>query len=148
MKFICHKQEDIEEVQSALSTVSLEKPIEVTIKEYTLTRTEAQNRLMHMWFNAISEHVYLTQDVIFSPEIWKDELKEKFLGFDFVERPSGKIVAKVKKTSKCSVKELSEFLEKVDHYCVTRLELMLPRPSEIYFKAMGLSPPVKNIFTK
>ena len=116
MKFICHKQEDIEEVQSALSTVSLEKPIEVTIKEYTLTRTEAQNRLMHMWFNAISEHVYLTQDVIFSPEIWKDELKEKFLGFDFVERPSGKIVAKVKKTSKCSVKELSEFLEKVDHY--------------------------------
>ena len=69
MKFICRKQDDIKEVQSALDTVSLEKPIEVTIKEYTLTRTEAQNRLMHMWFNAISEHVYLTQDVIFSPEI-------------------------------------------------------------------------------
>ena len=148
MKFICHKQEDIEEVQSALSTVSLEKPIEVTIKEYNLTRSDAQNKLMHLWFNEISKHVHLTQDIIFSAEVWKDELKEKFLGFDFVERPSGKVVAQVKKTSKCSVKELSEFLEKVDHYCVTRFELMLPRPSEIYFKAMGLSPPVKNIFTK
>ena len=121
MKFICRKQDDIKEVQSALDTVSLEKPIEVTIKEYTLTRTEAQNRLMHMWFNAISEHVYLTQDVIFSAEVWKDEMKEKFLGFDFVERPSGKVVAKVKKTSKCSVKDRKSTRLNSSHIPLSRM---------------------------
>ena len=63
MKFICHKQEDIEEVQSALSTVSLEKPIEVTIKEYNLTRSDAQNKLPYG--DAIIKHFFTISTIIF-----------------------------------------------------------------------------------
>ena len=97
-------------------SLSLDKPVIITIDEYVKNRTNAQNRLMHQWFNKMSHHYILTVGEAYSPYAWKQYLKEKFLGFDMVEMPDGSVKAITKHTSDCSTTELTDFLEKIDHY--------------------------------
>ena len=59
--------------------------------------------------------------------------------FDMIEMPDGSIKAITKHTSDCTVKELTVFMEKMEHYAVTELGLMLPRPDDLYWQAMGIS---------
>ena len=138
MKYIVHSDLDLEKVRLHIGSLSLEKPVEITIKEWEQNRTNAQNNLMHLWFNKIPEHRFLTTGEMHSPLAWKEYLKEKFLGFDMIELPDGSVKAITKHTSDCSTKELTEFLEKIDFYAVTELGLMLPRPDDIYWQAMGI----------
>lgn len=139
MKYICRTQLDLENVRLNLMSLSLDKPVEITIKEYVKNRSHAQNRLMHDWFNKMSEHYFLTTGELYAPLAWKELLKEKFLGFDMIELPDGTIKAITKHTSDCTTKELTEFLEKIDHYAVTELGLMLPKPDDLYWEAMGIT---------
>lgn len=138
MKFNCRTFVEIEKVRSYLMSLSLDKPVIITIDEYVKNRTNAQNRLMHQWFNKISEHYFLTAGEAYAPLAWKEMLKEKFLGFDMIEMPDGSVKAITKHTSDCNTKELTEFLEKVDYYAVTELGLMLPKPDDLYWQAMGI----------
>ena len=139
MKYICRTQSDLEYIRLNLLSMSLDKPVEITIKEYVKNRSHAQNRLMHDWFNKMSEHYFLTTGESYAPLAWKELLKEKFLGFDMIELPDGTIKAITKHTSDCNTKELTEFLEKIDHYAVTELGLMLPKPDDLYWEAMGIT---------
>lgn len=139
MKYICRTQLDLENVRLNLMSMSLDKPVEITIKEYVKNRSHAQNRLMHDWFNKMSEHYFLTCGESYAPLAWKELLKEKFLGFDMIELPDGTIKAITKHTSDCNTKELTEFLEKIDHYAVTELGLMLPKPDDLWWEAMGIT---------
>jgi hypothetical protein len=139
MKFICRTFVEIEKVRSYLMSLSLDKPVIITIDEYVKNRTNAQNRLMHQWFNKISEHYFLTAGEAYAPKAWKELLKDKFLGFDMMELPDGSVKAITKHTSDCSTTELTEFLEKIDHYAVTELGLMLPKPDDLYWEAMGIT---------
>lgn len=139
MKYICRTQLDLENVRLNLMSMSLDKPVEITIKEYVKNRSHAQNRLMHDWFNKMSEHYFLTTGESYAPLAWKELLKEKFLGFDMIELPDGTIKAITKHTSDCNTKELTEFLEKIDHYAVTELGLMLPKPDDLWWEAMGIT---------
>ena len=139
MKYICRTQLDLENVRLNLMSLSLDKPVEITIKEYVKNRSHAQNRLMHDWFNKMSEHYFLTTGESYAPLSWKELLKEKFLGFDMIELPDGTIKAITKHTSDCNTKELTEFLEKIDHYAVTELGLMLPKPDDLWWEAMGIT---------
>ena len=139
MKYICRTQLDLENVRLNLLSMSLDRPVEITIKEYVKNRSHAQNLLMHDWFNKMSEHYFLTTGESYAPLAWKELLKEKFLGFDMIELPDGTIKAITKHTSDCNTKELTEFLEKIDHYAVTELGLMLPKPDDLYWEAMGIT---------
>lgn len=139
MKQICYSQIDLEKVRLHLLSLSLDKPVVITIEEYVRNRSGAQNRLMHMWFNKISEHCFFTFGKINSPEEWKEWFKEEFLGFDVMNLPNGKTKDVTKKTSDCNVNELTTFLEKIDFYAVTELELLLPKPDDIYWEAMGIT---------
>ena len=139
MKYICRTQSDLEYIRLNLLSMSLDKPVEITIKEYVKNRSHAQNRLMHDWFNKMSEHYFLTTGEFYAPLAWKELLKEKFLGFDMIELPDGTIKAITKHTSDCNTKELTEFLEKIDYYAVTELGLMLPKPDDLWWEAMGIT---------
>ena len=139
MKYIVHSDLDLEKVRLHIGSLSLEKPVEITIKEWEQNRTNALNRLMHSWFNRMAEHYFLTTGEQYAPLAWKEMLKEKFLGFDMIELPDGSVKAITKHTSDCNTKELTEFLEKVDYYAVTELGLFLPKPDDLYWQAMGIN---------
>lgn len=136
MKKICRTQIDLESVRLHMLSLSLDKPVIITIEEYVKNRSNDQNRLMHHWLNKIAEHYSLSTGESYSPKAWKELLKEKFLGFDMIDLPDGSVKAITKHTADCSTSELNDFLEKIDHYAVDELGLMLPRPDDLYWNAL------------
>lgn len=121
----------------AITDINLDKPLTVTIQPARKNRTNAQNRLLHMWFNEISEKHYLNTGDAFSAQAWKEQLKRMFLGYDEVAMPNQSIAFVTKSTAKCTTKELSEFMEKIDVFCADDLGIILTSPEELYNEAMG-----------
>lgn len=136
MKYIVHSDLDLEKVRLHLGSLSLEKPVEITIKEWEQNRTNAQNRTIHKFFNLMSQHWFLSTGELYTPESFKLYLKKLFLGYDVVKTFDGTEEICIKKTSKCSVKEMSEFIEKIYFWAQTELDLSLPK-TEDYFLAIG-----------
>ena len=136
-KHIIKTQADKAKAIKAIENMAIEKPMQVTISEYRMTRSIAQNRLMHKWFNVISEHWLLTTGEAFSAVAWKEQLKRMFLGFDEIELPNGGFIHNTKQTRDCNTKELTEFLEKVEAWAATEINCQLPHPDDYYYLAMG-----------
>lgn len=134
---IIRTEQDKKRAIQYLTDLSIEKPLKITITSHRKNRTLAQNRLAHKWFNCIAEHWLLTTGEAFSAMAWKEQLKRMFLGFDEFELPNGAFIHNTKRTRDCTTKELTDFLEKVEAYCLIELNLQLPRPEDIYFEAMG-----------
>lgn len=137
MRFKVETKDGIEQVKRHLDEMDLSKPMQVVIEPYKLTRSIAQNRLMHKWFNEIAEGWLMSTGEAISAEAWKEYLKQKFLGFDMVDMPYGSVMPITKHTSDCSVEELSVFLLKVESYCTTEFEIQLSYPDDLYYLSIG-----------
>jgi len=83
-------------------------PMEVTIKPYKKNRSLEQNNLMWDWFTAIANHTH------HSPEGIHQMMMVRFLKPVLHDTPDG--VIPQYSTSKLTVKEMSEFLENIDHW--------------------------------
>lgn len=124
-------------VIQAITEYRLDNPYQVIIQPLRKNRTIAQNRLLHMWFNEISEKHNLNTGDAFSAQAWKEQLKRMFLGYDEVAMPNQSIAFVTKSTAKCTTKELSEFMEKIDVFCADDLGIILTSPEDLYNEAMG-----------
>ena len=109
----------------------------VDIKKHREARTKSQNAMMHMWFTFMAKQHYLNGSGMFTAKAWKVMLKEKFLGEEVIELPDGRRRAETKHTADLSVKEMSEFLETIDHFVGAEHNIQLPHPHD-YNLAMGL----------
>jgi hypothetical protein len=136
-KHIIKTQADKTKAIKVIESLVIEKPMQVTISEYRMTRSIAQNRLMHQWFNLIAEHWHSSTGESFTPMAFKELLKRKFLGFDLVDLPDSQKLAQTKRTRDCNTKELTEFLEKVEAWAATEINCQLPHPDDYYYLAMG-----------
>lgn len=110
-------------------------PWEITIKPFRRSRSLSQNNLLHLWLQTISTHYAETHGEWHSPEVWKQYVKSLFLGEESKEI-NGKIITITRHTSELTVPEFTELLEKIDMWCATELQLVLPHP-DIYGEAMG-----------
>lgn len=108
---------------------------EIVIKPFRRSRSLAQNNLLHHWLQVISTHYAETYGEWHAPDIWKQYVKSLFLGEESREI-NGKIITITRHTSELTVPEFTELLEKIDMWCATELQLMLPHP-DIYGEAMG-----------
>lgn len=138
IKHIIKTNADKAKAIKSIEDLVIEKPLQVSIAEYRMTRSIAQNRLMHQWFNVIADHWLKSTGESFSPAAFKELLKRKFLGFDLVDLPDGQKVAQTKRTRDCTTKELTDFLEKIEAWSVIEIECQLPHPDDYYYLAMGL----------
>ncbi|RMH19751.1 MAG: hypothetical protein D6698_05285 [Gammaproteobacteria bacterium] len=109
----------------------------VTIKRHRSRRSLAQNRLLHMWMQVISEEYYLTHGEYHAPAVWKEYFKQLFLGDD-VSIVLGSHVVLPRKTSALNTAQMAEFLNKIDMYCAAEFEIQLPQPEDMYLDAMGV----------
>ena len=132
------KPDDVILVTNFFNQIGFSKPLKVVISEDKQTRTAAQNRLMHMWFNHISEHYQQTIGEAYSPMAFKELLKRQFLGFDLIDLPNGETVAQTKSTRDCNTKELTDFLQKIEVWALTEISCQLPHPEDLYWQAMGI----------
>jgi len=110
--------------------------IEVVVRPYRKRRSLAQNRLLWWWLNQIAEHINASQGTAFSDEEIHEWMKRKFLGADVVELHGDKVEVR-KSTRKLNTQQFTEYLEQIDWFCVEHLDMMLPRPEDLYEEAMG-----------
>lgn len=130
---IINNEGDKEKAQRKIKALSIDKPWTMEIRPYKKNRTLAQNSLLWLWMEFIAKE--LGYD---NPEDVYEELGDKFLpvveyrGFD------GTMKQKRIGSSKLKTKEFTEFLEKIDRFCVNFFGIILPVPEDIYYEAMGI----------
>jgi hypothetical protein len=124
---------------TSLQELPIDVPMVVSITEYRKNRSLAQNKLLHAWITKIAEHWRDSTGQVISMEAWKEYLKRTFLGYEVVALPNASYIELTRKTSTLNTKEFTEFLELIDAYAVTDLNLILPHPDDLYYEAMGLS---------
>lgn len=137
LNFIIRGDKQKQEAKFQIGKIPTDELHEVIIRPFKADRTLAQNSLFHMWLAQISREFYLKTGKQFCIQEWKTEFKERFLGYVPIRTPSGKIVEQLRHTSKLNVKEFREFLENIDHYCGSTLEIYLDRPEDLYYQAVG-----------
>ena len=100
---------------------------EVIIRPHKSNRSLQQNNLLHAWCSFISQQYAEAHGKFYPASHWKEYLKDLFLGQEVIE-VNGKQIVKPVETSKLNVKDMQEFMDKVDHYCASELQIYLPTP--------------------
>lgn len=112
------------------------KPIRVNAKYWKAQRRDAQNKLLHMWLHEIAQQWCETHGECFSMEAWKIDIKERFLWYETIDTPSGEKQVIVS-TADLGVEEFSEFLQKIEWYATSELELNITKTGDDYDISYG-----------
>ena len=96
------------------------KPLSVTVAQYKASRNDEQNRKYWAMLADIAESAWVAGKQ-YSKEQWHMEFASEFIGWD--ELPSGKYVPL--STTKLTVAEFSDYLEKIIHYAAEKLQVEL-----------------------
>lgn len=120
----------------AIKRAPLGGKFRLVIEPHKQKRRLAQNNLLHMWMSELSQKYAETHGEWHKPDVWKLYVKQMFLG-EYSYEVMGKVVTEIRHTSDLSVAEFSEFLNTVEMYVADEFGVLLTRPSDIYFEAMG-----------
>ena len=83
-------------------------------------RSLPQNARLHKLFTMMSEQLK-GKDGLYHPTMyWKVLSKDKWLGYDEVQHPDGRIIYALKSTANLTVDELNSFMNEVERYCALR----------------------------
>ena len=106
------------------------------VDERKATRSLAQNNLYWVWLKVLSDHTGYA-----NLEELRLLLQLEFLGyeFDFHNQRGSKHIQQVKGTSKLTVKQFREYLQKVEEYSLNTLDCKLPNTDDLYWQAMGVT---------
>lgn len=99
-------------------------PLSVVIQEAKSKRTNDQNKLLHAILTEIAENAYVNGRK-YSVEAWKEFYRQKFIGTEEVELPSGERQERGVSTTTLSVQEFTEFVNKIQVHAVTELGIEL-----------------------
>jgi hypothetical protein len=102
--------------------------LEVNIKPYKKSRSNAQNRLLWSWYNELEDVTGYKADDL------HELLKVRFLGTEEKEIWGEKLTV-AKSTTKLTTTEFTEYLEKVE-MLANELNITLPKPADLYNEAM------------
>ena len=136
MKYIV-TENNFGHVMQQISTCPTDGTYQVEITKVKKSRTTAQNSLYWMWLREISASYAESHGEYHSSEIFHQYLKRLFLGQEPVTINGNHMVAMVS-TGKLNTKEMTDYLEKIDHWAGSELEIQLPHPQDIYYEAMEL----------
>ena len=129
-KFKVLNREDILKVINYLRIVNIEKPLEISIKQYKPNRSAAQNRIYWRWIQIISDDLGYTKDELHAV------LAVKFLGVVDISCMGESITQPVSTTS-LKVKEMADYLTRIEVFAASELGIVLPNKDDEYFEAMG-----------
>lgn len=110
----------------------------VTVERYREKRSVRQNKLLMLWMNVISRSRLETHGEYIPPGALKETFKKILLG-ESVGVFQGEIYHYVKETSSLNTKEFAEFLNQIEIYAATELNIILPRPDDLYWESMGIT---------
>lgn len=108
--------------ENAGAAAASQKPLTVTVAEHRVKRSEEQNRLLHAVLNSISEQATVGGKY-YSPEVWKEHVRRKFIGLDEIDLPDGTRIERGLSTTSLSVAEFSNLIEIVRAWAQTELNI-------------------------
>lgn len=123
-------------LQMVANLSDFEHPKEVIIQDYKKKRSLEQSALMWCWAKELSDGYYLHYGELYSPDTWKVYMQTKLLGYRERALPGGEITQELIGTSKLSVKQFSEFLDRWDHFCADDLGVPMSHNNHHYDEAM------------
>ena len=110
--------------------------LEIIIKEYVPKRSVQQNRLYWgLWLKEISSYTGYEEDCLH--ELFRSEFLPHILG---VERESELFGLKKTirhSTTDCTVKQFTDYLERIERFANTEIGITLSHPEDLYYAAMG-----------
>lgn len=151
-KMVVSNDYERNQVINFLTLLELDKPKLITIENKVNTRSKAQNSLLWLWNSAIQEFMFEHTGTVASALEWHDFLVERICPVTIVsiKLPNGETtyLSKRTQTSKFNIKQMTDYLEKLDAYCANNLGLLLPHPSDLinlaYGKRVNHAKPIKN----
>ena len=111
-------------------------PQVVAIKAYRKKRSVAQNSLMWLWYGVISNHILDSTGGFYSSNDIHEWFKQLFLPKRIIDFKS-RVLEIQTGTSELNVMEMMEYLNNLDHYCIEKLDLDLPKPEDLWLDAQG-----------
>lgn len=133
---IIRNRDDYERVIDRLDQGLMSGPQKVTLTRYRKKRSIAQNSLMWMWYDVISKHVFESMGAMYSSEDINEYFKQLFLPKRVIEFKHKALDIQIG-TSELTTMEMMEYLDKLDYYCVEKLDLILPKPEDLWEQAYG-----------
>ena len=94
------------------------------------TRTSSQNRLYWKWIDRVRLHIRDTTGQAYGADEVHEFFKGKFLPSRWVEI-GGEERACKGSTAALNTKEMAEYMDRIDHFCIDSLNLYLPQPGEV-----------------
>lgn len=111
------------------------KPLLVSSEPWHRQRSEAQNRLYWWWLGIIAEHWNAAKGEHTVDDDWHEWFRKRFIRRRVRKMGRRKVEAR-KSTTELNVVQFSGYLTKIEQYCDDRLDLVLPRPEELYEAAV------------
>jgi len=112
-------------------------PYVVSVEQKKETRRLAQNNLLWVWLDFIAKYFQENTEQCLSADDWYLYFVNKFLPKK-VKEINGECIVQQITSSNLSIKEFSDFLMKIEGYCLHQWALGIPIPNEYYNKAMGI----------
>ena len=113
----------VKEVKMYLSNTN----VELICRKKRSTRTQQQNRFLHLLFNIFSEKIRETQGKAPTPFELKEVCKFKFLLIEVADEETGECIGqRIKGTHECSKSEMMDFITDVYNYAVEKYNVVLP----------------------
>lgn len=147
MNKVIHTKSELSQFISGLQDMELNKPLSITVKEYSPDRRSCQNRLAFLWFSELgkqtghgNEYERQRLKLCFAVQILRRD-SEEFESFCLsVLDPlaySDKLSAMefIQVSSLFNVKQFAEFLTDIDSES-SENGYILPKPEDLYFHAL------------
>lgn len=112
------------------------KDIVIQVKADEESRSSRANRLLWLWHGEFAKHIEATQGQIFDTDDIHEFIVGKLLPRKAVTMPDGEPIITRAKTSKLSVKEFADFLNRYEMLCADSYGLTLTRPDDLYIQAL------------
>ena len=113
-----------------IKALDLSKEMVFTLAPYKAKRSLSQNSLYWMWVGIMAK------DIGESSNDFHALMAHKFLAPE-VKEVMGERVEIVKSTTKLNVHEFTEYLNQIEMFSSGFLGIVLPRPEDMYYAAMG-----------
>ena len=112
-----------------------DKPVKITVEDYTETRRLAQNSLLFLWHDELSQHIETTTGDYFNSDDIHEHVADNLLPKRVVVIGGEPIIVRTK-TSKLHVGKFSDFLSRYDRWAYDKYQCRFSHPDDLYLKAV------------
>jgi hypothetical protein len=143
-KLTSNKQLPLNQLMKAINEWDFTVPLVIKLEKYNEKRSLSQNALSHVWYKVICDYVtrkgyaLIDEDtgeqIPFTPDDIKQEVKKQILGVQRLN-DRGRIIEKVRSTSKLSTGEMYDYMNKLYHRCLS-IGLILPIPEDSQYQKL------------